>query len=323
MAFKDIILAVTMAVKKAKAYTDSKTSGIGGGVNYKGSVNYYSNLPANPEEGDAYTVKYAGSSGAVVDGTEYVWGLNTDTNTMEWIEWSKDCYTKAETDSLLNGKQSTIDITHKLDGSLVGPLTGYMAATIADALDPTDTLLQALGKLERAADNNKINISSNWGVAKNLLVNRGSLNSDNITYTWVNGDVSVTGAKASEHRTYVAVMPPTPLSDLGLSDKVVISNNGTNCYLAVLFLSNTLGLSSRYEIVSGSNIIDVPSGYTHIMAQLGVNEGVTGSINETIQPMICTKAQWDISHEYQPSPFSNAELTSMLGNINTVLEGVL
>lgn len=119
MAFKDIILAVTMAVKKAKAYTDSKTSGLGGGVTYKGSVNYYSDLPANPEEGDAYTVKYAGSSGTVADGTEYVWGLNTATSTMEWIDWSKDSYTKAEADNLLNSKQPTIDTTHKLSADLV------------------------------------------------------------------------------------------------------------------------------------------------------------------------------------------------------------
>ena len=119
MAFKDIILAVAMSFKKAKAYTDSKTSGLAGGVKYIGSVNYYSNLPANPEPGDAYTVKYAGSSGSVADGTEYVWGLNSDTNTMEWIDWSKDCYTKADTDNLLNGKQATIDATHKLSADLV------------------------------------------------------------------------------------------------------------------------------------------------------------------------------------------------------------
>lgn len=196
----------------------------------------------------------------------------------------------------LSGKQATIDSSHKLS---------------ADNVDDTN----ATNKFATAAqlqqiETNKTNILSNWGVAKNLLVNRGSLSNDNITYTWVNGDVSVTGTKASEGKVAVTVIPVTPLSDLGLSDKVVISNNGTNCLLGVIFWSETLGLSSIYDIVSGSNIIDIPSGYTHIMARLGVKSGVVGSINETIQPMICTKAQWDISHEYQPYPFSNAELTA-------------
>jgi hypothetical protein len=149
MAFKDIILAVTMAVKKAKAYTDSKTSGIGGGVNYKGSVNYYSNLPANPEEGDAYTVKYAGSSGAVVDGTEYVWGLNTDTNTMEWIEWSKDCYTKAEADSLLNGKQSIIDRSHKLASDLVDDTSSTNKFATQAQLDQIETNQNNISTLQQ------------------------------------------------------------------------------------------------------------------------------------------------------------------------------
>jgi hypothetical protein len=184
MAFKDIILAVAMAVKKAKAYTDSKTSGLSGGVNYKGSVNYYSNLPANPEEGDAYTVKYAGSSGAVVDGTEYVWGLNTDTNTMEWIEWSKDCYTKAETDSLLNGKQSTIDRSHKLASDLVDDTSSTNKFATQAQLDQIET--------------NKTNISNKIGA------------SDYATQT-TGGTVRVwTTTSGGETTLHIANEAPTP-----------------------------------------------------------------------------------------------------------------
>lgn len=155
----DVILAKALAISASKAYTDQKTQSLMGGVHYRGQVDYYDNLPNDPEEGDSYTVKYAGSSGTVVDGTEYTWGVDSSTNTMTWISFSKDAYSKAETDLLLAAKQSLIDASNKLDGSLVGPLTGYVAAVTAAALDPTDTLLQALGKLEKAADDNKNNIS--------------------------------------------------------------------------------------------------------------------------------------------------------------------
>lgn len=97
----DILIAVNKAVKKANAYTDSKTQGVSGGINYCGAVAYYDNLPVNPEKGDAYTVKYAGSSGTTPDGTEYVWDFDTDLQAMAWIDWSKDCYTKAESTNML------------------------------------------------------------------------------------------------------------------------------------------------------------------------------------------------------------------------------
>lgn len=155
----DVILAKALAISASKAYIDQKTQSLMGGVHYRGQVDYYDNLPNDPAEGDSYTVKYAGSSGTVADGTEYTWGVDSSTNTLTWISFSKDAYSKAETDLLLAAKQSLIDAANKLDGSLVGPLTGYVAAVTAAALDPTDTLLQALGKLEKAADDNKNNIS--------------------------------------------------------------------------------------------------------------------------------------------------------------------
>lgn len=80
------------------------------GIHYKGAVNYYANLPTDAEEGDAYTVKYAGSTGTVPDGTEYVWGkLN---GTLTWIDFLKDSYTKAEVD-----KKIADSISGKVDQS--------------------------------------------------------------------------------------------------------------------------------------------------------------------------------------------------------------
>lgn len=76
------------AVKKAKAYTDAVIAALPNGVVYKGAVSYYNDLPNNAEIGDAYTVKYAGTSGTDVDGTEYVWGTFDSTN--QWIAIGAD-----------------------------------------------------------------------------------------------------------------------------------------------------------------------------------------------------------------------------------------
>lgn len=76
------------------------------GIKYKGEVNYYADLPNSAKIGDAYTVKYAGSSGTTPDGTEYVWGAVSGTN--QWIDFSKDSYTKAEVDALLALKQNAL-----------------------------------------------------------------------------------------------------------------------------------------------------------------------------------------------------------------------
>ena len=79
------------------------------GIKYKGEVNYYADLPNSAKIGDAYTVKYAGSSGTTPDGTEYVWGTVSGTN--QWINFSKDSYTKAEVDALLALKQNALSST--------------------------------------------------------------------------------------------------------------------------------------------------------------------------------------------------------------------
>ncbi len=95
----------------------SQINSIAAGLKYKGAVNYYSQLPSNAEIGDAYTVLYAGSSGTVPDGTEYVRGeLN---GTAQWIDFSKDTYTKAEVDALLAAKQALLNANNKLDPAFI------------------------------------------------------------------------------------------------------------------------------------------------------------------------------------------------------------
>lgn len=120
------VVTLGAALSGAKAYTDATIAPLLGGVHYRGSVNYFNNLPSNPAEGDAYTVKYSGSSGTNPDGTEYVWALDTDDNTYKWIGFSPDTYTKAEVDNLLSGKQDSIVFNTAYDA------TNNKAATMSD-----------------------------------------------------------------------------------------------------------------------------------------------------------------------------------------------
>lgn len=59
------------------------------GLVYRGAVDYYSQLPTSTaKEGDAYTVRYTGSSGTTVDGTEYCFGMLN--GSLRWIAIGPD-----------------------------------------------------------------------------------------------------------------------------------------------------------------------------------------------------------------------------------------
>lgn len=141
------IVTLGAALNGSKAYTDQVTQSLMGGVHYRGSVSYYGDLPNDAEEGDSYTVKYAGTSGTIADGTEYTWGYDTDSQDFAWISFSKDTYSKAEIDN-------------KLVGSNIA-LTGYTKGTTAKQdVSPTDNVNQGLGKIEKRVSDNENNILS-------------------------------------------------------------------------------------------------------------------------------------------------------------------
>lgn len=141
------IATYILCKSSAKKYTDQVTQSLMGGVHYRGSVNYYADLPNNAQEGDSYTVKYAGTSGSIVDGTEYTWGYDTDLDDYTWISFSKDAYSKAEIDNKLVGSNIT--------------LTDYEKSTIAKQdISPTDNVNQGLGKIEKRVSDNETDILS-------------------------------------------------------------------------------------------------------------------------------------------------------------------
>lgn len=82
------ILSYAMAKSSASANIDAVIASLPKGIVYKGAVAYESDLPNNPSLGDAYTVKYRGLSGEVVNGQEYVWGKYENVN--QWIALGSD-----------------------------------------------------------------------------------------------------------------------------------------------------------------------------------------------------------------------------------------
>lgn len=84
------VVTLALAKKGAKQYTDTVIGNLPKGIVFKGSVNYFSDLPNNAEIGDCYTVLYSGDSGLNPSGVEYVWGLNTETSINEWIAIGPD-----------------------------------------------------------------------------------------------------------------------------------------------------------------------------------------------------------------------------------------
>lgn len=105
--YYDIAIRVSSLEKQAKDYTDTQIALLPKGVVLRGEVDYYNDLPQSPEYGDAYTVKYQGSSGTVADGREFAWATS---NT--WIEIGVS-YTAGANVSIVGNQISAIDTTYE------------------------------------------------------------------------------------------------------------------------------------------------------------------------------------------------------------------
>ena len=70
----------------ARACADKAIGGLSTGISWKGAVDYYAGLPTTANVGDAYTVRYSGTSGNNGLGAEYAWGPCDGKN--QWIRIS-------------------------------------------------------------------------------------------------------------------------------------------------------------------------------------------------------------------------------------------
>lgn len=304
------------------------------GIKYKGEVNYYADLPNNAEIGDAYTVKYAGSSGTTPDGTEYVWGTVSGTN--QWINFSKDSYTKAEVDALLSLKANIADIPSPstaapaMDGT-ASPGTSEEYAR-ADHVHPSDTSKQdALTAAQLAAVNsginstkvgqietNKNNISVNWERGKNALdvsLNNAKANISNIGFTWSSSAAEKNSITFTFNADKTVTVTSTGADDLTL---LYISTEAKDWYGYTLNGCPNGGSESTYELRSSSPALHDYGSGTNITSHnltnivIIIRSGWSGTA--TFKPMLRLSSNADAA--YQPYAMSNVELTEQT-NTNT------
>lgn len=90
---------------------------LSGGVHLRGAVNYYSNLPNDPEEGDAYTVLYTGESGTERSGIEYAWANYN--STYQWVPIGVDpsVYAKADLSNVPSASTSAKGVVQLADST--------------------------------------------------------------------------------------------------------------------------------------------------------------------------------------------------------------
>ena len=154
-----ILLFYNLAVKKAKAYADKVFGKVPtGGLKWIGAVNYYADLPKNPEEGECYTVKYLGSSGTEVSGTEYAWGKLDGTyltsvpqataNALGGIKAKAKSTESVEAAISTDGKMYVPDMKTSVDNTLT------KSGSAADAKKTGDELAKKAGKVKPATAGN-------------------------------------------------------------------------------------------------------------------------------------------------------------------------
>lgn len=90
MAVDIIARGLGASAGAAADLANSRLDSLSSSLVYRGAVDYYSDLSGitSPEPGDAYTVKYKGTSGTTPEGTEYAWGEYE--GTPQWIAIGPD-----------------------------------------------------------------------------------------------------------------------------------------------------------------------------------------------------------------------------------------
>ena len=180
-----------------------------------------------------------------------------------------------------------------------GILTGY--AQTSGNVAATDKVIEAIGKVEKKADDNKNNISTaNAELIE--LVDSGAKNELELITPWGSGITN------------------NPNLTVTLNSDQTITLNGSVTTSGVIVISNTIsGKLGKYlfNTTARSKLVayaqpswtTVAYDYTgegglitdngNILISLNVTAGETYS-NAAIKPMICSKAAWDVSQKFVP-----------------------
>lgn len=191
-----------------------------------------------------------------------------------------------------------------------GKLTGYAQAS--GDVAATDKIIEAIGKVEKKADDNKTNISKDEAALVELI-DTGAKNIYKITNVPTVSGVTI--AKTGDSTVSIN-------GTFSQSTYVFFTLSGDNVFLPAgeyVVATETTGTMPARTLTISAGIASVTLGSSAEFTlseekQIGlyVQFLSNDAPNGTIRIMICTKAVWDISHTYQPYALPNTKITPEL-----------
>lgn len=243
------------------ASAQSQIAALQGGVHLKGSVNYYADLPADPDDGDAYTVLYFGTSGQEPAGIEYAW-VNSS---QSWIPIGVDPEAFAKPADI-TAAIAALDVAEAGGSgkyiSAISETNGKISATV-ETMDTTPTANSTVPvtsggvAASQAAQQSEINYAVNTG-AKNILT------------------PTLTSKSTKEGITCT----PNPDGTFTLNGTFPTTSSETSVYFVVVSNAKIKELSNKYGainvICSGGSDIERSQGRLRFY-KIDTNEGIYDS----------------------------------------------
>lgn len=256
----------------------SAIAALTGGVRLKGAVNYYTDLPATGQsEGDAYTVKYSGTSGTDPLGVEYAWA--TYEGTAQWIPLGVDPTYYAKAADL---------------------------ATETAARQSADT--KQTNALAYIIDNGPKN-AANWVASTETITDvTFTVNADRTVTT------TASGAAAARRQKALAFTAPAslPAGTYVLSGCPSGGISGSTTYYCLYIWDNTSNSRvSQNDTGNGVEFEWTPNPAHSYSLTIDIRGG-TNPNGLTFKPMICAKAAYAISPTFVPYVPTNAELWALI-----------
>lgn len=238
-----------------------------------------------------------------------------DKLTEEQIEAINSGITQAILESIESEQESQGEaIAHKQD-----TLSTEQLSAINSGIDSTKVAQIAMNENNISKDESAL-VELVDGGAKNLLkITASSQTIKGVTFT-VNDDqtVTVNGTNNGTGPAIFIIVPNAQAATIP-DGKYILSGcpagGGTPSYDLRWWLYSPG--KSAYDFGAGS-LVEKSGNTTDSNIAIVVKEGQTAN-NLVFNPMICSKADWDISQSYQPYAPSNAELYAMIQALQTQL----
>lgn len=283
-----------------------------------------------------YEVSIGGGGGGTQGGIILVGETTTqlvDNATTNPITVDGQSYTAQPNDAVIYGnKEFLFDGTkwHEfgdlsgLASKDIGAMTGYAKASTGSDIAPTDTLNQAIGKVEKRVDVNENNIFllESMNGAKNEFYFGTVTDSTGMTHT-INGNaITVDGVQTYGYVSIEFIPSTNGEYTISLNISDLSTNKG---YILVYDITTStkigeLAITSTGTKTMQINISDIT--HTHIIRlYTNYSSSALGSASMTADDiMVYRKSIYDAGFtDYQPYAMTNAELTAAIQALQTQL----